>query len=364
MSKDAMDASGFGRRGLLLGAGALGAGTLLAACSSNKEDKKETATGTTAAAAAAPAQADGGNEAIGKKFTLGFSAPAADHGWIAAITNNAKTTAAKYSDIDFKATEGTNDLNLQISQVETLINDKINVLVILPHDGKQLTSIGLKAMEAGIPVINLDRIFDSPLAYRTHIAGDNYGMGVAAGNYIGKTLKAKGVTNPIIGEVPGIDSLPLTQDRSRGFKDALASYGFKVGPRVPAGFTVETGTTAMAGLLQSAPKLDAVWNHDDDQGIGVLAAISEAKRSEFFMVGGAGSRDAMDLIKADSGVLKATVTYSPSMASSAIKLARLLANGKGMADLAEKDVPKLITLSSATITKENVDNYLDTGFKS
>ena len=54
----------------------------------------------------------------------------------------------------------------------------------------------------------------------------------------------------------------------------------------------------------------------------------------------------------------------PSMASSAIKLARLLASGKGMADLAEKDVPKLITLSSATITKENVDNYLDTGFKS
>ncbi|HZG93847.1 MAG TPA: substrate-binding domain-containing protein [Mycobacteriales bacterium] len=362
MSTKDMDPRGLGRRSFLLGAGALGAGTVLAGCTSNEKDEPKAAAGTTTAAAAGAAA--GAAQREGKKFTLGFSAPAADHGWIAAITKNARDTAAKYKDIDFKATEGTNDLNLQISQVETLINDKVGVLVILPHDGKQLTSIGRKAMDAGIPVINLDRIFDSPLAYRTHIAGDNYGMGVAAGNYIGKTLKDKGVANPVIGEVPGIDSLPLTQARSQGFKDALASYNFKVGPRVPAEFTVETGNKAMAGLLQSASKLDAVWNHDDDQGIGVLAAVKEANRSEFLMVGGAGSRDAMDLIKADSGVLKATVTYSPSMASSAIMLARLIANGWGMTDLSEKDVPKLITLSSATITKENVDNYLDTGFKS
>ena len=46
-------------------------------------------------------------------------------------------------------------------------------------------------MPAGIPVINLDRIFDSPLAYRTWIGGDNYGMGVSAGNYIGKQLRPR-----------------------------------------------------------------------------------------------------------------------------------------------------------------------------
>ena len=73
-----------------------------------------------------------------------------------------------------------------------------------------------------------------------------------------------------------------------------------------------------------------MWNHDDDQGVGVLAAINQAGRNEFFMVGGAGSANAMREIKADKGVLKATVTYSPSMASSAISLARLIAQGKGM----------------------------------
>ena len=82
------------------------------------------------------------------------------------------------------------------------------------------------------------------------------------------------------------------------------------------------------------------------------------------MVGGAGSRNAMDLIKADSGVLKCTVTYPPTMASSAINLARLVAQGNGMGDLVENEIPASITLASATVTKENVDKYLPLGFAS
>ncbi|MEU8280389.1 sugar ABC transporter substrate-binding protein, partial [Microbispora bryophytorum] len=104
--------------------------------------------------------------------------------------------------------------------------------------------------------------------------------------------------------------------------------------------------------------------HDDDQGIGVMAAIKEAGRDEFFMVGGAGSANAMRDIQADSGVLKATVTYPATMAASAIKIARLIAQGKGMSDLLEQEVPQSITLSSETVSKENVDKYLPIGFES
>jgi hypothetical protein len=143
-----------------------------------------------------------------------------------------------------------NDITQQIAAVETLINKKVNALVLLPNDGSQLTSTGRKAMAAGIPVINLDRIFDTPLAYRTWIGGDNYGMGVSAGTYVGEQLKAKGVANPIIGEIAGIDSLPLTQARSKGFADALASYGFAVGPRQAADFTAQGGQRVAANLLQ------------------------------------------------------------------------------------------------------------------
>ncbi|MGR6914854.1 ABC transporter substrate-binding protein [[Actinomadura] parvosata] len=346
------------RRGFLIG-GLGGAALLAAGCTSNEP----VASGPTSAAPA-PAQASGGNDQPGTKVTIGFSAPAADHGWIAAIAKNAEATAKQYTDIDFKPVEPTNDINQQISAVETLIQAKVNALVILPNDGQQLNQVALQATEAGIPVINLDRIFPDKLAYRTWVGGDNYGMGVAAGHYIGKQLKDKGVSNPVIVEIQGIATLPLTQDRSKGFADALKTYGFSVTAKQDAQFTVETGNEVATSLLQAHKKIDAMWNHDDDQGVGVLAAIKEAGRNEFVMVGGAGSLNAMREIQSGNSVLKATVTYSPTMASSAIKLARLIAQGKGMSDLVENTVPQSITLASETITKENVEKYLALGFES
>jgi ribose transport system substrate-binding protein len=347
---------GVGRRGFLAGGAALGATALLAGCTSN-----DTPGASNSQAAAAPA---GDNAKPGKNVTIGFSAPQADHGWIAAISKNAQSQAKLFSDVKFEPVEATNDVTRQISSIETLIDKKVDALVILPFDGKALTAVGKKAMDAGIPVVNLDRIFDTQQAYRVWIGGDNYGMGQSAGNYIGQRLKDAGVANPVIAEVAGIDNLQLTQDRSRGFKEALAKYGFTVKARQAAQFTVESGQQVMANILQAQPKLDAVWNHDDDQGVGVLAAINQAGRKEFFMVGGAGSANAMRLIKADNTVLKCTVTYSPTMASSAVSLARLIAQGKGMADLVEKEVPSFIILASATVTKDNVDQYLSLGFES
>ena len=341
------------RRRFLLGGSALGAGVLLAGCTSN--ETKDSGSGQT--------KVSGGNNAEpGKNVTIGFTAPAADHGWIAAITTNAKAQAGKYSDVKLVAVDPGKDAPAQIAAIQSLIQQKPDAIVMLPYDGKQLTAVARQATDAGIPVINLDREFSDAAAAFTLIKGDNYGMGVSAGHYVGKKLKGK--TGAVIAEVAGIDTLQLTQDRSKGFADTLATYGLKVSNRVAAQFTVDSGQAVTANLLQAAPKIDAVWNHDDDQGVGVLAAMKQANRSEFYMVGGAGSLDAMELIKADNSVLKATVTYSPTMASSAVALARLVAQTKGMEDLVELQVPKLIILQSETITKDNVDKYMPLGFRS
>ena len=341
------------RRKLLMGGAALGGVALLAACTSNETPN---AAQTLGGGAANP------NAAPGKKVVIGFSAPAADHGWIAAITNNAKKQAEAFSDVEFKTVAAGADAAAQRAALSTLIAEKPDVIVLLPHDGKELNAFGLEAMRAGIPVVNLDRAFPDPAAYRLQIKGDNYGMGVSAANYIVAQLKAKNVTNPVIGEIAGLDFLELTQERSKGFKDTLAASGFAVANRRAAEFTADSGQREAAQILQALPKMDALWNHDDDQGIGVLAAIAAANRSEFFMVGGAGALKAIQDIQADNTVLKATVTYSPSMASSAISLARLIGQSKGMADLVELQVPKEIVLASETITKENAAKYLPLGF--
>lgn len=302
------------------------------------------------------------NDEPGEKVVIGFSAPAADHGWMAAITNAAKAEAGKYSDVELRVVEGTNDVNLQISQVETFINDKVDAIVLLPFDGAALTPVALKAMQAGITVINVDREFDSPFAARSTVLGDNHGMGVSAGMYVCDRLKGK--ADAVVAEIAGIDSLPLTQDRSRGFAEALAGCGLKVANRVAAEFTVESGERAAANLLQAAPRIDAIWNHDDDQGVGVTAAIKNSGRTEFFMVGGAGSANVMREIKADNGPHKATVIYPSTQGADGIRLARLAVQNKSLGDLVEVEIPRQVQLYAPVVTKDNVDRYLPTAFES
>lgn len=113
----------------------------------------------------APAAA-GANAEEGKKVTIGLSVPAADHGFMAAMTDLAVETAKDYPDVELKVSEGTNDVSVQISQVETMINDKVDAIVLLPFDGAALTKVAQKAMDAGIPVINVDREFSTAQSSR------------------------------------------------------------------------------------------------------------------------------------------------------------------------------------------------------
>ena len=330
----------------------------LAACTSNdsgNDDKADVGGGTSEAAS-------GSNDDAGDKVVIGFSAPAADHGWMGSITQSAKDVAEQYDDIELRVAEGTNNVDLQISQVETFINDGVDAIVLLPFDGAAMTPIALEAMEAGIPVINVDREFDDPNAARVTVLGDNYGMGVSAGQFVCDNLDGK--TDAVVAEIAGIDSLPLTQDRSQGFKDALAECDQNVDNRVAAEFTVESGEEQAANLLQAAPQIDFLWNHDDDQGVGVMAAIENAGRDEFTMIGGAGSKNAMDLIQSGDSVLKATVIYPSTQAADGIKLARLLVQGKSMSDLVEVEVPRTVQLYAPVVTADNVDQYIDTAFES
>ena len=337
--------------------GALVALLVAAGCTSNTPQAEEPA-----ANSSSNAPAPSGNDGAGEKVTIGFSGPAADHGWLAAINSSALAEAKKYEDVELKSAEGTNDANLQISQIETFINDKVDAIVLLPTDGAALTDVATKAMEAGIPVINVDREFSSPFAARTTILGDNYGMGVSAGTYACQVVEEKGLDDAVIAEIAGIDSLPLTQDRSKGFKDALESCNQDVDNRVAAEFTVESGEAEASNLLQAAPKIDIIWNHDDDQGVGVKAAFDNAGRDEFAFIGGAGSANAMRWIQ--EGEMEATVIYPPTQAADGIRLARLIAQDKGLSDLVQVEVPRRIVLTAPVVNADNVEEYLPLGFES
>ena len=225
---------------------------LLGACESGDDDD---AADEEAADPGAEAEGGGGEE--GETITIAFSAPGADHGWLAAITENAEEEAASHDDVDFVLLEGTNDSASQVAQVEQLIAEDPDVLIILPHEGDPLTPVALEAMESGIPVVNVDREFASEGAYRTWIGGDNYGIGVSAAEYIAEQLDCQG--NVV--EIQGVAGISVTELRTAGFADTieqLCGDGISIVAQQPADFLPDQGLEVMESILQAESDIDAV----------------------------------------------------------------------------------------------------------
>jgi ribose transport system substrate-binding protein len=326
------------------------AAIVLTACTNEAKQGQSSPQGTSAPEA-------GG--VTGRKVKIAFSAPGADHGWLKAITDNARKEGEELG-VDLILSEGTNDSASQVSQVETLISQKPDVLVILPHEGGPLTPVAQKAMQAGIPVINVDREFSTPAAYRTWIGGDNYGIGEAAADYIAGQLNCKGK----VVEIQGVAGISVTEQRTKGFTDGIkrCNGGIKVVARQPADFLPDKGLQVMETILQGQKDIDAVYTHDDDMAMGVVQAIRNANRQdEMFVTGAGGSKDAMNLI-AQGNLYRATFLYNPSMSGSAISLAKLIAERKGLSELVEPEVPSRIELPATTVTKDNVASVQSLGY--
>jgi ribose transport system substrate-binding protein len=329
----------------------------MAACESGDDDSDEASD---SGSASAPAEG-GGTVEEGETVKIAFSAPGADHGWLAAITANAEEEAAQHDDVEFVLLEGTNDSAAQVSQVEQLMAEDPDALIILPHEGDPLTPVALEAMEQGIPVINVDREFSSEGAYRTWIGGDNYGIGVSAANYLAEQLDCQG--NVV--EIQGLAGISVTEQRTAGFADTieqLCGDGITIVAQQPADFLPDVGLEVMETILQAQPEIDAVYTHDDDMAMGVVSAIENAGREdEMILTGAGGSRDAMERIQ-EGGLYAATFLYNPSMSASAVRVARLIALGQGFEELAEPEVPSRIELPATTVTQDNVENFIDLGF--
>ncbi|HET9609335.1 MAG TPA: substrate-binding domain-containing protein [Acidimicrobiales bacterium] len=329
------------------------AALLLGACESGDDDDSDSDE------AGADEEASAVQE--GETVRIAFSAPGADHGWLAAITENAEEEAASFDDVEFVLLEGTNDSAAQVSQVEQLMADDPHVLIILPHEGDPLTPVALEAMERGIPVVNVDREFASEGAYRTWIGGDNYGIGVSAANFIAEQLNCQG--NVV--EIQGLAGISVTEERTAGFGDTISQLcgdGIQIVAQQPADFLPDQGLEVMETILQAESDIDAVYTHDDDMAMGVVSAIENAGREdEMILTGAGGSREAMERIE-QGGLYAATFLYNPSMSASAVRVARLIALDQGFEELVEPEVPSRIELPASTVTQENVDEFIDLGF--
>ncbi len=289
-------------------------------------------------------------------MTITASVPPTDHGWLGAISKNAQAQADEYDDVDFKLLEAA-DADSQAQQIQQVISEKPDVLVVLPQDGESLTPVAQQAEAAGIPVVNIDRLFTQPDAATATILGDNYQIGVLAADYIGEELNCKG--NVV--EIQGLAGISVTEERTEGFTDELKKAcpdgGIDVVAQQPGDFDPAKGLTVMENILQSEDQIDAVYTHDDDMAQGVVQAIRNAGRDdEMFLTGVGGSADAMEQIE-EGGLYRATFLYNPNMAATAVTMARLLALGEGFPELVPPEVPRQIVVPAAVVTKDNVGEY-------
>jgi ribose transport system substrate-binding protein len=329
-----------------------------AACTGDDDSGEADATGTTAQDTGADSETGAGS---GETVSIVASVPPTDHGWLGQIAAKAEEAAAQWDDVEFRLLEAA-DADSQASQIQTVINEQPDALVVLPYDGEQLTPVAEQAMEAGIPVVNVDRLFATPEAARATILGDNLAIGSKAAEFIAGQLDCQG--NVV--EIQGIAGISVTTDRTQGFADtleALCGNGIEIVAQQPADFTPDLGLEVMEAILQANPDIDAVYTHDDDMAEGVVAAIENAGREdEMILTGAGGSCAAFDRIES-GGLYAATYLYSPTMAGSAVNMARLIALGQGFSDLVEPEVPSLVVVPPTEVTQDNVNDLRELCFE-
>ena len=173
---------------------------------------------------------------------------------------------------DFKA-------DVQVSQIQTLMAKKPNILVSIPVDGKATSAAYKAAAAAGTKIVFMDNTaadLQVGKDYVSVVSADNYANGAASAYLLGRELNGTGT----IALIYHAADFWVTKQRWNGFKDTIKK-------KFP-GITIveEQGISgpdfagdaqkAATAILTKNPKLSAIWAVWDTPAEGVMAALRDA----------------------------------------------------------------------------------------
>jgi len=282
---------------------------------------------------------------------IGFSQGTMESSWrVNMVEGNRKYAESKLPDVKLLVTNGENNASKQASDVESLIAQGVKALIISPVTAEALTPVVKRAMDAGIPVVTLDRKVNTGVTM--HIGADNKLIGRTAGEFVCKTLNGKG--NVI--EIQGTAGASATIDRNVEFRKTLAAKcpGVKVVADQVCNYVREPAMKFMEDMLQrfKPGQIDLVYAHNDDMALGAVTALKAAKRlSGVKVVGIDGENAAYDAIKA--GDMVATFTYH-FVAPEGVQYGYRVAKGEKL--------PKEVILPTHQVDATNVDKWIGKGF--
>ena len=241
------------------------------------------------------------------------------------------------------------DNSKQIAQIETFIREKPAALIVAPNERAALTAVMGQAMQAGIPVICLERDILQP-NYTTYIRMDNRAIGRMAGQFIVDHLTQKfGEPRGNVVIIRGLLGVEAQINRDGGAREVLDRYpGIHIVADPVADWIQAKAKDRMTEVLRVQPHIDVVYAHNDPMAVGAYLAAKElAREKEMIFVGVDGlGGPAGGIKKVMDGVLAATFIY-PLGVSEAVAVTEKILHDPGYRP--EKE----ITLGATMVTAAN-----------
>ncbi len=135
---------------------------------------------------------------------VGVSMPTKDlQRWVQDGENMQKELEAAGYEVELQY--ASNDVPTQLNQVETMIDNKCDVIVISAIEGSSLGTALDKAAEKGVKVIAYDRLLMDNANVDYYATFDNYMVGTVQGNYVKDALKLDTAEGPFYMEITAGD---------------------------------------------------------------------------------------------------------------------------------------------------------------
>ncbi|MGL4590112.1 MAG: substrate-binding domain-containing protein [Mycoplasmatales bacterium] len=253
--------------------------------------------------------------------TIGFSVSTMSNPFFNTMVEGAKTEAEKLG-YKLVVVDAQDDSAKQLTDIEDLIAQNVDVVVVNPVDSKAVSSSVKSLNEKNIPVITVDRAAETGEIV-SHIASDNKLGGKIAGDYA-KELLPNGGDIVILEGIPGASA---TIERGSGFEDAVKG-SLNVIEKQTANFDRAEGLKKMEDIISSKGKnIKLVFAHNDEMALGAVEALRAAGMTDVPVIGFDATDDAKAAIK--EGTMKATIEQQPSlMGSIAVGTAGKVINGE------------------------------------
>lgn len=277
------------------------------------------------------------------KISIGFSQSISeDDTWRKSMDNTMRVEASLHPEVDLTIYNANNSTKNQISDIEKMINNHLDVIIVAPYGSDSIVPVLEKANQKGIPVIIVDRKVNTS-NFTAFLGADNVEVGRIAGKYIVSMSKARGN----ILEIKATTDISPGVERSLGFKQIINQY-----PNIrKTSITAENLASLndkFSNVLDSLRNLEYVFAFNDIialQAWEVAKQKGKEKSIKFIGIDGLNGPDGgIQAVK--EGKLKATILY-PTGGSEAIRLAIKIAN--------KQAIPKNNKLATVLIDSLNAD---------